>query len=80
MSLYCNEPPDHDPVAEPPKHLRKEKLCFAALNFEQQLKNATQSSAIEKSYELPDGRVTMIRNEIPCFYCQVEVQLSIHNQ
>jgi len=41
----------------------KEKICYVALDFEEELNIASKTTSIEKAYELPDGAIIHLGNE-----------------
>jgi actin-related protein len=41
----------------------KEKMCYVVNDYDQSMKEADESHACEKNYELPDGRKILIGNE-----------------
>jgi len=41
----------------------KEKLCYIALNYDDELQSAEEDSKMEKQYELPDGNVVKVKSE-----------------
>jgi len=41
----------------------KEKLCFVAIDYDEELSQVDNSSTMEKQYELPDGQVITVASE-----------------
>lgn len=45
----------------------KETMCYVVTDFDQAVKEASESTACEKTYELPDGRkVTLGAERFKC--------------
>lgn len=41
----------------------KEKLCYIAFDYDEEIKKADSTSTLEKTYELPDGNIITVGNE-----------------
>jgi actin len=53
--FYLNRSSDFETVRDV-----KEKLCYVALHYEDDLQRSMQSLELDKQYELPDGQIIML--------------------